>query len=403
MRICIVGLEIVPIKKDTFVGSVPNNVVRLAKELSNRGHEIIVVTSDVGNSLPGVTSFSWGRVYPIHTRGSYASIASGVQFLIKAVPLISKIHSREKLDMIHGHSAYPLLAPIDGLSSILGGIPAIFSLYSPIRTTSLRDRKGIYQGLSSTAFSRLLFANIKRLTVFSQNTRESLLKIGIRQDRIENLPPVVDSAYFARRDYGNNGRAKMGIPEDAPVVLYIGNWAAWKGVDYLIESMVRVRETFPDARLVTAWGEPYNWYNDRKRFLDRKIEELGLGSAIIQFGIVEDLPSLMHSSDVVAEPFLNTDGVADLPLAILESMACGKPVVSTRVAGIPEIVDDGVNGLLVCPGKSRELADALIRILNNKGDAEKMGRSASGFAARNHSPAVVVDKLEALYGNILNT
>ncbi len=403
MKICIVGMEIVPMKNNTFVGSVPNNVVRLSKELSNRGHEISIVTTDVKSLLKNVSYFPWGKIHPIHLRGTYASLASGVQFFLKAIPMILKLHADEKFDVIHGHSAYPILAPIDGLSSMLGDVPAVFTQYSPIKKVPLRDRKGIYQGLSSTALSRLFFANIGCLTVLSENAKESLLKIGIKENRIENLPPVVDTAFFDGPGTNNNVRGGLGIPENAPVVLYIGNWATWKGVDYLIESMTEVKNAFPEARLVTAWGEPYNWYDERKAFLDRKIKNLGLSETVVQVGIVEDLPSLIHISDVVVEPFLNTDGVADLPLAILESMACGKPIVSTRVEGIPEIVHDRVNGLLVHPGDSRELAKAIIWIFSNKGRAKRMGCSARDLALRNHSPTVVVDKLEAVYDSISDT
>jgi glycosyltransferase involved in cell wall biosynthesis len=393
-------MEIVPVGNETYVGSVPNNAVRLAKELNSRGHDILVVTSDVRHELQGLTAFEWGSIYPIHPNGGYASLTGGIQYTLKAIPLILKIHAKENIDVLHGHSAYPLLAPIDGLSSAFGSMPAVFSQYAPIKTMPLRDRKGIYQGLSSTFLSKYLFANIKRLTVFSDNTRESLVKIGIREDRIVNLPPAVDPSFFGESVSQEKVGPCLDIPEDAPKILYIGNWATWKGVDYLIESMTRVREVFPDARLITAWGEVYDWHDDRKEFIDRRIEELGLRDAIVQVGIVEDLPSLIRMCDVVAEPFLNTDGVADLPLAILESMACGKPVISTKVEGIPEIVNHGVNGLLVDPGNSEELANALIRILQNEDESGVMGRSARNFAFTNYSSKTVVDKLETIYHDV---
>ena len=396
-----VGMEIVPVGDDTFVGSVPNNVVRLAKELNNRGHDILIVTSDVRNVLKGVTSLEWGSIYPIHPNGRYASMTGGIRFTLKAIPLILNLNAKENIDVVHGHSAYPLLAPIDGLSSAFGSMSAVFSQYSPIKTVALRDRKGIYQQLSSTFLTKYLFANIQCLTVFSNNARESLVRMGIKEDRIVNLPPAVDPSFFSESVSRDNGGLCQDIPEDAPKILYIGNWATWKGVDYLIESMTHVKDVFPDAKLITAWGEIYDWYDDRKEFIDRRIEELGLKETVVQVGIVEDLPSLIGRCDVVVEPFLNTDGVADLPLAILEAMACGKPVISTKVEGIPEIVNHGTNGFLVDPGSSEELANAIIRILQNTEESGVMGRSARNYAASKYSSKIVVDKLETIYHNVL--
>jgi len=403
MKICFVGMEIVPMKNDTFVGSVPNNVVRLAKELSIRGHEVTVVTSDINRRLQRMTCFPWGTIHPIHPRGNYASLRSGLQFFLRAIPMILEMHDKENFDVIHGHSAYPLLAPMDGLSSVLGGVPSVFTLYSPIRTVPLRDRRGFYQTLSSTRLSRLFFMRIRSLTVLSENTRESLVGIGIKDDRIQSLPPVVDSTFLSDSDTSDDVKANLGIPEDSPVILYVGNWATWKGVDILIESMAMVKNVFPNVRLVTAWGEPYNWYDERKELIERRIKELGLSETVIQVGIVEDLPNLIRSSELVAAPFLNTDGVADLPMVILESMACGKPVVSTKVGGIPEIVKNGTNGLLVAPGEPEEFASALIRILANEDEANRFGSSARDFVTKNHGPTVVVDKLEDVYISVQDT
>lgn len=396
-----VGMEIVPVSDDTYVGSVPNNVVRIAKELNNRGHEILIVTSDVSNYLKGETTLDWGTIYPIHPNGRYASLSGGIKFTLKAIPLILNMNAKEHIDVVHGHSAYPLLAPIDGLSSAFGSMSTVFSQYSPLKTAALKDRKGIYQQLSSTFLTKYFYTNIQRLTVFSNNARESLVKIGVKDDRIVNLPPAVDPSFFCESNSQVKDNLGLDIPEVAPKILYIGNWATWKGVDYLIESMIYVKEVFPEAKLITAWGEIYDWYDDRKEFIDRKIVELGLSETVVQVGIVEDLPSLIGMCDVVVEPFLNTDGVADLPLAILEAMACGKPVISTKVEGIPEIVSHGKNGRIVDPGDSKQLANEIIQILQNKEESGVMGRSARDYAINNYSSKIVVDKLEKIYSDVL--
>ena len=400
MKICFVGMEIIPSKEGAFIGGTANNVVRLAKELSKRGHSIHVITSDINRIHNGVFSTSWGEIYPIPIHGKYGLARSGIEFLVKVVPVIIKEYREKKFDILHFHSAYSVLGFIRIFSTVFNRIPSLFTLYSPIRRP-LRDRKGIYQQLSSPIFSKISLSG-GNIIAASENTRKSLTEVGFRGEEILFFPPVIDIAIFNTSLSKHEKREELGIPEEAPVVLYCGNWAVWKGVDILIESMVEVIKEFPGTKLITAWGEPNDWYDQRKIMLTKKIKNLHLDEVVIEVGIVKDIEKLMVSSNVFVAPFLNTDGVVDQPLTILEAMACGTPVVATKVGGIPEIVKHHENGLLINPGDKFELANAIIYMLENKKESKRMGINGAKLVSGEFKTEIVVDELERIYEGVIS-
>ena len=404
LKICFVCFEAIPSKEGVFVGGTASNVAKLAKGLSQRGHKIYVLTSDINHIYQGgIISTSWGKIYPIPVHGKYGSVISGGDFLIKVICMMIKNKFNKKFDVIHLHSAYPPLGLITLLSGAILKIPKVFTLYSPVQSTPLNDRKGLraYQHLSTPLFTRIFFSNVK-LTAISKNVKSSLIKIGFKEKDVPLIPPPIDTDIFNTNRATQSCKREFGLSEDTPVILYCGNWAEWKGVDVLLESMNEVVKSFPEAKLITAWAELYDWYDDRKRMLDQRIDAFNLKTNIIEKGIVENMWKLMATADVFVAPFLNTDGVADWPLSILEAMACGTPVVATKVGGIPEIVKHHENGLLVEPSNKFELANAIIYMLENKKESKRMGINGAKSVSEKFKTERVVDELERVYEGVIS-
>ena len=402
MKICFIGVEIVPSKDGAFIGGLVNNVVRLAKGLFENGHDIHVITSDINNISHGkVLSLQWGKIHPIHLHSRYGSTKSSAEFLIKVIPRILREQREKKFDVIHFHSGYSTFGLVPTLSNVFLKVPTIFTLYSPIQAKPLKDRKGIYQRLSSKFFSRIFLFNAGKITAVSRNTKKSLKNIGFEEEDIVFTPPVIDTAFFNPLLPKQQKREELGIPMEMKMILYCGNWAVWKGVDVLIDAMPELVKEYPDIKLVTAWGEAYDWYDERKVMISKKIKELGLDKNAIELGIVKDIQLLMAACDVFVAPFRNTDGVADQPVSILEAMACGKPVIATNVGGIPEIVKHKVNGLLIEPNNVHVLKNALLYILENKDEAKEMGNNAAKYVAENYSMEVAVEKMEMVYEEVI--
>jgi len=393
----------VPSKDGAFIGGLVNNVVRLAKGLSKKGHAIHIITSDTNNvSHNKILSFSWGKICPIPIHSRYGSTKNSAEFLIKVIPRILREQREKEFDVIHFHSGYSTFGLVPTLSKVFLKVPTIFTLYSPIQAKPLKDRKGTYQRLSSKFFSRFFLSKAGKITAVSENTKKSLKDIGFEHGDIVFTPPVIDTGFFNPLLPKQQKREELEIPMEAPMVLYCGNWAVWKGVDILIDAMPELINKYPDIKLVTAWGEAYDWYDERKVMISKKIKVLGLYKNVIELGIVKDIEKLMAASDVFVAPFRNTDGVADQPLSILEAMACGKPVIATNVGGILEIVRHEINGLLVNPGDVHELKNALLYILENKNEAMNMGENAAKYVAENYSMEVAVEKMERVYEEVIS-
>lgn len=400
MKICFVGMEIVPLEGEVILGGI-TSVKRLAEGLSERGHEIFVLTSDINHICQGVFSTSWAEIYPIPIQGKYSSVRSSVEFLTKIIPAIAREHFRKKFDVIHFHSAYPTLGLVSLLSRALVKVPKVFSLYSSIQPKPLRDRKGIYQQFSTPFLSRIFLSGVKLIAI-SQNVKRSLINTGFKEANIVFLPPPIDTGLFNTEVDRYQKRDEMGITKEIPLILYCGNWAGWKGIDILLESMPYVLREFPEAKLITAWGEFHDWYDERKRIIGDKIQNLNIEKNIIEVGIVRDMERLMATSNVFVAPFLNTDGVADLPLSILEAMACGTPVVATKVGGIPEIVKHHENGLLVESSNQFDLTKAIIYMLENEKESKRMGINGAKLVSEKFKTEIVVDKLERIYEGVIS-
>jgi glycosyltransferase involved in cell wall biosynthesis len=153
---------------------------------------------------------------------------------------------------------------------------------------------------------------------------------------------------------------------DAFRVLYVGRLVPFKGQAILLEAIASMRSAGMEARL-TLIGE-----GPSRRSLERQAQELGLGGAVAFAGAVGQ--DRIRAQYAAADAFCLPSFAEGVPVVLMEAMAMRLPVVTTRVMGIAELVDDGENGLLVRPGRADELARALTRLARDPGLRERLGR-----------------------------
>lgn len=192
--------------------------------------------------------------------------------------------------------------------------------------------------------------------------------------------PVADD------DLVNGGRQR-----DRCTMLYMGRLSALKGLPVLLEAAAGLCSRFPELRLVCA-GE-----GDCGQVL-RDAERLGIASHLDLPGWVagEGKARLVRSATLLVLP----SQAEGQPVAILEALAAGMPVVATPVGGIPDLVTDEVEGLLVPVGDAPRLRDALARLLSDEGLRERMGRNARDRYRKDFAPDVVLPRLERLYRDL---
>ena len=186
-------------------------------------------------------------------------------------------------------------------------------------------------------------------------------------------------------------REKWGLGEHDAVIGIVSKLWEGKGHDLLIRAFKEIRKEKPQARLVIV-GEGYLMES-----LKAMVSQLELSETVIFTGFLEDVPRIIATFDVAVLPSY-FEGMGRV---LLEAMAMEKPVVGTRVGGIPDLIEQGLNGYLVSPGNEKELASAVLKILSDKGLAAKMGEAGQKKMTDRFSADTMVRAIEKVYSELL--
>jgi glycosyltransferase involved in cell wall biosynthesis len=224
----------------------------------------------------------------------------------------------------------------------------------------------------------------------SREDRRRMIEIErIQPKRIRFIP----NGITARAPIpGGNLRAELGVGA-GPLIGAVGALRAQKAYDVLIHAAARLREDHPDLHVLIAGHGP------EQARLEELISELGLGDVVLLLGRRLDVPELLAELDVAvcASEFEGS------PLAVMEYMEAGLPIVATRVGGVPDLIEDGVHGLLVEPGDHRGLAAAIDDLLTDRARASALGAHARERRRREFDLDAMVHAVEALYEELLAT
>jgi glycosyltransferase involved in cell wall biosynthesis len=158
---------------------------------------------------------------------------------------------------------------------------------------------------------------------------------------------------------------ELWLPHHAPIIGNVAALVPHKGQRHLIETAALVIRQVPDARFVIA-GE-----GELRSTLERQIRDRHLEKHVTLLGFRPDVLSLHKAFDV----FVMSSVTEGLGTSLLDAMACGKPVVATAAGGIPEVVEDGITGLLVPPRDHRAMAAAIVKLLNDAALRRQMGEA----------------------------
>ena len=194
-------------------------------------------------------------------------------------------------------------------------------------------------------------------------------------------------------------RRELGLADNDLVVLFVGNAKPQKNLVGALRAVHRLRKVFPQVKLVATTELKHSSSNTEMARVSAEISRLQLESCIIQKGIVKNMPALMRACDVLVAPFLDTFGPSDYFMAVLEAMACGKPVVVADVGGMSEVVSDEV-GRLVNPRDDAFIASALAGFLGDRQLREWAGANARLLVEGDFQPARIVAAYRNIYQRI---
>jgi glycosyltransferase involved in cell wall biosynthesis len=207
---------------------------------------------------------------------------------------------------------------------------------------------------------------------------------------------AVDLGKYDRSRVGSNTRAELGIDRDAFVVGGVGRLAREKGFHCLIEAAAEISGRVPRLALLIVGGGPPG-PDEYVEELRRRAADSPVAGNIIFTGYRRDVPELMAAMDVVAVPSLREV----FGLVAVEAMALARPVVASAVGGLPEVVEDGVTGILIPPRDPSALAEAVTRLYTDAPLREKMGVAGRRRAGERFDLKVHVKKIENIYAGLV--
>ncbi|MFI8348245.1 glycogen synthase [Streptomyces sp. NPDC085596] len=299
-------------------------------------------------------------------------------------------------DLVHSHTWYAGLA--GHLAKLLYGIPHVTTAHSlePLRPWKAEQLGGGY-ALSSWA-ERTAIESADAVIAVSGAMRDDILACypALDADRVHVVHNGIDTRLY-RPDPGTDALRRHGIDPERPYVLFVGRITRQKGVPQLLRA---VRGIDPDTQVVLCAGAPDTPEIDRE-FRDRYQELSAVRAGVFW------IPQMLPRAEVVqllthAAVFVCPSVYEPLGIVNLEAMACGTPVVASRVGGIPEVVEDGRTGLLVDADGDFEgnLARALDTVLADPAAARRMGEAGRARAVGEFGWDAVARRTAGLYEEI---
>src|SRR5262249_3077047 len=186
-------------------------------------------------------------------------------------------------------------------------------------------------------------------------------------------------------------RRDLRLHADGPVAAVVGRLSPEKGHDYFVKAMIEVARGVPGLQGLIVGDGP------EEQRLRAKVRAMGLGALIRFTGYRRDVDRIYPAIDVLVVPSLSEG----LPMVVLEAMAYGRPVVGTRVGGIPEAVEDGVTGLVVPPADAGTLAGAVRTLLLDPVLCQAMGKAGQARVERRFSVRARAARVLSLYEDIV--
>jgi N-acetyl-alpha-D-glucosaminyl L-malate synthase BshA len=357
----------------------------LARQLVRRGHEVHLLSSEIPFRL---RADSGGIVFHAVGTPDYPLFREP-QYVISLATRIVQVARERQLDIIHAHYAVPHATAAYLAREILrtecgGRVPAV------ITTLHGTDITLVGTDPSYAETVRFSIDRSDAVTAVSASLRADTIERLQAVSPIRVIPNFLDCDRFKRVfDAGLRERLCPAGQYDA-LVVHLSNFRPVKRVNAVVGVFRRIRERVR-ARLVLAGEGP-----DSLK-VQNEVEAYDLGRDVEILPPQEDVVPLLSVADLFLLPSLQES----FGLAALEAMACEVPVVASRVGGIPEVIDDGVTGVLHPPDDLDAMADSAVHLLTDRAAHQSMAREGRWAANYRFCVSEVVPLYEALYRELI--
>jgi glycosyltransferase involved in cell wall biosynthesis len=297
---------------------------------------------------------------------------------------IYRVLRKEKFDIVHTHTSKAGL--LGRLAAKLARVPII--IYTPHGHVFF----GYFSSLKTKIFillEKLASPLADKIVALTNGEKEDYISYKITSERrLAIICSGIDLNRFKELSSDEKLKIKkeLGIPENSLVVGTAGRLVPVKGPEFLIEASKIIVSKYPDTYFLFAGDGPL------RQSLEKKACRMGVKENIIFLGWRDDIHKIISIFDIFVLPSLN-EGMGRV---LVEAMALRKPIVASRVGGIPDLVSQGKNGFLVPPKNPMELAEHIQLLLEDRGKREAMG-SAGKETISNFSKERMIEDTEKLY------
>jgi glycosyltransferase involved in cell wall biosynthesis len=330
-------------------------------------YHVAYVVSALDQLVPDLA----GREVPVHCLNG----GRGLDPLV--LVRLRRLIRRTRVRLVHAH------LPVTGvMARLVSPVPIVYTEHNVANS---------YAPLTRLANRWTYWRNRAVITVSEAVTRSVVFYPG-------PAPVVIPNGVACQVAHGETARARseLELGPDSPLVVHVGNIRPGKGHADLIAAVAILHETCPDATVVSIGAEQVSGELERLR---RTTRNRGLDRTLRFLGQRPDAVSFVAAADV----FVNPARVEGLPVAVLEAMALGRPVVATKAGGVPEIVRHGETGLLVDAGNPRALASGIEAMLSDRELAGHLAARGRRLVLDFYGLEAMVRSTEDLYGRILRS
>jgi len=351
------------------VGGAERQVVDLAVALRRKGYGVTVACSVTGD-LSGALEEADIPVRPLLRRLVKRRLSPAYAWRLR------RLLRKERFDLVHAHIYASVVAA------------TIATLGSDMPLVITEHTEATWQDWRARWVSRWVYRRVARIIAVSTPIRRRLIERDkVHPDLIAIIPNAVVSAPEPSADAPPPAELR-----ERPLAGVVARLQPEKGVANFLKAAARVAPQFPEAHFVVAGDGPL-----RQQLADLAAD-LGLERRVHFLGFRSDASELMRFLDVLVVPSLSEGS----PLVTLEALAAGVPVVASAVGGIPDQIRHDKEGLLVLPGDTEALGEALLALLRDPDHARRLGEAGRRRASSQFSHAAMVRQIEDVYHSVVD-
>ena len=334
-----------------LIGGAENQMYLLAKFLDKEKYEITLICSDFKNLDDWTKKFENEDIKVVRLNVAHKHDPRHY-FQLKAYL------KHNKVDMMHIHVWNPASCRYALKLAGKYNVPTVITEHDPFELPRMK-----------MMIKRKLFNKVSHVIAVSESNHQLLINLFPElKNRITTIHNGIDVAWFESqllsftlKHRDDHRKENFNATKNSKIILSVAELHERKGLKYLIEAMPKVIENCPTCKLVLVGAGP------DENTLKHLVKEKNIENHVIFLGYRKDIPHIMKSADIFVLP----SEKEAFGLVLLEAMAAELPIIASEVGGIPEIIENGVNGMLIPPHDEDRIANAIIKLLNDPKTVDK--------------------------------